>query len=130
MPTIEINEKFIQANDVIRLKNGNAILVTPPLDEGYWIYRVRLNQSQAIVVFPKFGLLGCGFAIEKDWNTNLPLACEAQEIYTHIKHNKRYADISDAECLAAIKALQEFVTDHESPASAKPTAGRPITDHE
>jgi hypothetical protein len=66
-----------------------------------------LYRDQAIVCFPKFGLIGCGFALEEDWNTNLPLGCSAEEIYAHIAHNKKYKHITEDECIAAIKLLQE-----------------------
>lgn len=109
MPTVEINNSFIQAKGTARFPNGGILMVTPPLDQNYWIYRVQLKHGQAIVAFPKFGMLGCGFAVEEDWNTNLPLACPANEIYNHIKHNKKHADISTAECIAAIEAIQQVV---------------------
>jgi hypothetical protein len=105
---IEVNEKFAKAKDSFQVGDG-ILLITPPLNEEYWAYRVPLKHGQAIVAFPKFGMLGCGFAKEKDWNTNLPLDCKAKEIFAHIKHNKRYRDIPDADCIAAIQALKDFV---------------------
>lgn len=84
-------------------------MVIPPINEDYWLYRVQLKHGQSVVVFPKFGVLGCGFALEEDWNTNLPLLSSSPErLFAHIKHNKRFDDISDDECIAAIAALQEF----------------------
>jgi hypothetical protein len=106
---IEINSRLVKDNNPIRVPGGPTILVTPPISESYWLYRVPLKHGQAIVVFPKFGLLGCGFAKEEDWNTNLPLQVDAKRLFAHIKHNKRFEDISDTECVAAIKLLQEFV---------------------
>lgn len=108
---IEVNTTFVKADDATNLNSNQVLMITPPLDERYWAFRVQLKHGQSIVVFPKFGLLGCGFAVEKDWNTNLPINCEAEEIYAHIKHNKGHKDISRAECLAAIKDLQEFIKD-------------------
>lgn len=104
---VEMNRDFVKAGDTFT--NGlEVLMITPPLDEDYWAMRVKLKHGQAIVAFPKFGTIGCGFAKEKDWNTNLPLmSCTAEEIYAHIKHNKRHRDISDEECLSAIRALQE-----------------------
>lgn len=67
-----------------------------------------LYKDQAIVIFPKFGTIGCGFAQEEDWNTNLPLSCDAEEIYNHIRHNKKYKQITDAQCLAAIRELRDW----------------------
>lgn len=105
---VEINANFIKAKDSFSTGNG-TLLITPPLDEDYWIYRVPLKHGQAIIAFPKFFVIGCGFAKETDWNTNLPISCEAEKIFAHIKHNKKYKDIKDADCIAAIKAIQEVV---------------------
>jgi hypothetical protein len=109
---IEVNSKFVKANDSIKVPGGPTLIITPPIGEDYWIYRVQLKHGQAILAFPKFGTIGCGFAIEEDWNTNLPLGCPAEEIFRHIKHNKGFADISDDECIAVIKALQNFCQTH------------------
>ncbi len=105
---IEVNEKFAKANDSFQVGQG-VVMITPPLDEEYWAYRVPLKHGQAIIAFPKFGMLGCGFAKEEDWNTNLPLDCPAKKIFAHIKHNKRYKDIPDADCIAAIQTLKDFL---------------------
>lgn len=51
------------------------MMLTPLIDEGYWKYRVMLSDTQAIVGFPKFFTVGIGFAVEEDWNTNLPHTC-------------------------------------------------------
>jgi hypothetical protein len=83
--------------------------ITPPIDEGYWTYRVRLSDAQAIVGFPKFGMVGIGFALEEDWNTNLPSGCSAEEIYEHIAHNKGDDLITREDCVAAIRMIQEAV---------------------
>ncbi len=107
--TVEVNSRFEKAADTVELGGGSVAMITPPLDENYWIARVMLHKDQAIVCFPKFGIIGCGFAQEKDWNTNLPLSEPAEAIYSHIKHNKKYAKITDKECLEAIRALQACV---------------------
>lgn len=104
--TVEMNENFKKAKDTIYTGAG-TILFTPPLDGDYWIFRVRLYEDQALLVFPKFGILGCGFAQEADWNTNLPIKCPAEQIYAHIKHNKKYKQISEQDCLDALIALQK-----------------------
>lgn len=83
-----------------------AALLTPPIDEDYWAYRVRLTDTQAIVAFPKFFTVGIGFAREEDWNTNLPYTCDAEEIFQHIEHNKGDDAISDEDCIAAIRMIQ------------------------
>ena len=111
---VEVNAAFEKANDIIDT-GGTLLMVTPPLTEDYWIARVVLHRDQAIVCFPKFGTIGCGFAQEEDWNTNLPLGEPAEEIYAHIKHNKKYAEITDQQCLEAIRALQACVPHRKRP---------------
>ena len=105
---VEINARFAKAKDSFEHKGG-LVLITPPLDEDYWLYRVPLKRGQSIVAFPKFGLIGCGFAKEeKDWNTNLPINCDAVKIYEHIRVNKG-PGITRQQCIDAIKAIQEVV---------------------
>lgn len=82
------------------------IMMTPSLGEDYWAYRVRVAEGQAIVAFPKFATIGIGFAVETDWNTNLPWTCGAQEIFDHIGHNKGHDSIADEDCIEAIKLIQ------------------------
>jgi hypothetical protein len=84
---------------------GPAIL-TPPIDEEYWEYRVVVSEGQAIVGFPKFGTIGIGFAVEDDWNTNLPYTCTTAQIFKHIKRNKGDASIPDLRCVLAIGLIQ------------------------
>src|SRR5258708_977625 len=76
------------------------VMMTPPIDEDYWAFRVRLSEKQAIVGFPKFFTVGIGFAREEDWNTNLAYTCTADEIYDHIAHNKGDDSISRDDCLS------------------------------
>lgn len=85
-------------------------MMTPMVNEDYWAYRVRLTDTQAIVGFPKFATVGIGFAIEEDWNTNLPYTCTAEEIYDHIEHNKGDEEISREDCLTAIRMIQTMAT--------------------
>lgn len=89
--------------------NLAGVMVTPPIDEDYWSYRVQVGVGQAIVGFPKFLTIGIGFAQESDWNTNLPYTCSAEEIYNHIKHNKGDNSISRETCLTAIRMIQDAV---------------------
>lgn len=86
-----------------------GMLLTPPIDEGYWSYRVKLSETQAIVGFPKFSTIGIGFAQEEDWNTNLPSTCDAEKIYDHIAHNKGDDSISRDDCITAIRMIQDAV---------------------
>lgn len=80
---------------------------TPPINEDYWAYRVRVADGQAVVGFPKFSTIGIGFAVEDDWNTNLPYTSDAEEIYEHIEHNRGDESISREVCVAAIRLIQD-----------------------
>lgn len=86
---------------------GGTIMLTPPVGEDYWIYRVPVSDKQAIVGFRKFGVTGIGFQHEEDWNTNLPSSSSAEDIYNHIKHNRLGADKKT--CIAAIRLIQSAV---------------------
>jgi len=106
---LQINEKAIQ--DPTRSLAEKGILMTPPLNEEFWLLRVPVSDKQAIVGFPKFNQIGIGFQVEgEDWNTNLPSNCPAEEIYAHIECNKG-EDPTREDCIAAIKMIQEFVTE-------------------
>lgn len=94
---------------------GNGIAVTPALDENYWSYRVRLTDTQAVLGFPKFWTIGIGFAVEEDWNTNLPYTSDAAEIADHIGHNKGDDSISDDDVIAAIRLIQAAVAEDGGP---------------
>lgn len=84
-----------------------AISLTPPVNEDFWGYRVQLGHGQAVLGFPKHGTVGVGFALEDDWNTNLPYRCETDYVVSHILHNKRYECISDEDVRAAVLLVQE-----------------------
>jgi len=90
-----------------------TVLITPPIDEDFWIFRVPLSDKQAIVGFPKFFTIGIGFQVEEDWNTNLPYTADAKKIFNHISHNKWDDSISDADCIAAIRIVQEAATKYQ-----------------
>lgn len=83
--------------------------MTPPLGEDYWMFRVRVSPTQSLIAFPKFFTVGIGFAVEEDWNTNLPYTCGAEEIYEHIAHNAGDDSITREDCVAAIRLLQDAV---------------------
>ena len=107
--TVEMNKAFVPDESTVIETPTRTILVAPLVNEDYWIARVVLYKDQAILAFPKFMTVGCGFAQEEDWNTNLPLGCPAEMIYRHIKKNKKYDEITDEACLEAIQALQAAV---------------------
>jgi DNA-dependent RNA polymerase auxiliary subunit epsilon len=115
---VEYKKGFQPSNDTF--KAGNAvIMITPDLNEDYWIMRVKLHKDQSLVAFPKFGLIGIGFAQESDWNTNLPYQVEAERLYVHIRKNKKYRSISKATCLEGIKLLQEACANYEKEKKAE-----------
>lgn len=83
------------------------MMLTPPVGEDYWTYRVRVTDGQAIVGFPKFHTIGVGFAVEEaSWNTNLPFTCGAEEIYEHIADNAGDDAITRETCVEAIRLVQ------------------------
>lgn len=105
--TLEYNEKYIPDLTGMGVVHGVSILVTPPIDEDYWVMRVPVSENQAIVAFPKFCTYGIGFQHEDDdWNTNLPYQCDTEEIYNHIRCNKGDKRITKACCMEAIRILQ------------------------
>jgi len=110
MKTVEFNTKFKHANDA--LTNGKSIvMITPPVGQDYWLFRVKLFKDQAIIAFPKFGTIGIGFAIEDEsWNTNLPYCFYPEKIYDHIKINKKYDEITKEDCIQAIKLVIKHST--------------------
>jgi len=85
---------------------AGPVMITPPINDDYWAWRVKLSDAQAIVGFPKFMTIGIGFAQEEDWNTNLPYTCETEEIFRHIAHNKGDDSISDDACRTAIDMVR------------------------
>jgi hypothetical protein len=104
---LEYNSNVVPDNGNL----GNGVLMTPPIDENFWMMRVPVSDSQAVVCFPKFGTIGIGFQVEDDWNTNLPHTKRAADIFDHIAHNKGDDAISDADCIAAIEMLQAAIKD-------------------
>ena len=114
MPLVlEVNEKHV--DQTARL---GCVVVCPPVNEDYWLFRVPVSKNQAVVGFRKFSTIGIGFQHEEDWNTNLPYQCEAEKIYDHIKHN-RGGNIKRDKCLAAIRLIHE--------AAAKVMGNGPLT---
>lgn len=104
---IEVNSKAVKEDSNFVTPSGGLVMVTPAIDESFWLMRVPVSKKQAIVCFPKFFTIGCGFQVEEDWNTNLPLGCPTDQIFDHIAHNKGDKKISDADCRQAIDMLRE-----------------------
>lgn len=100
---LEVNGNFPGHADSL-----DGIVVTPPIDEDFWLFRVPVSDKQALVLFPKFTIYGIGFQVEEaDWNTNLPYGEWPERIYAHIEHNKGDDSIPDERCVRAIEMLQE-----------------------
>jgi len=105
---LEVNPKGLPKNADVEALKSKGISITPPVGEDWWLYRVAVGGEQAVVAFPKFGLIAIGFQKEKDWNTNLPASLDAEEIYNHIQHNK--TDIPKKEdCVRAIRMIQDHI---------------------
>jgi hypothetical protein len=116
---VEYKEGFQPSNDTIKT-NGGIIMFTPSINSEYYIMRVVLYKDQALVAFPKFGLIGVGFAIEEgSWNTNLPYEVPAERLYKHIRCNKKYRAITKQTCLEGLKLLQEACKQYEKDKAEK-----------
>ena len=119
MKTVEFNSKFQRAEDTFCLAKS-VVMITPPVGQDYWLFRVQLFKDQAIIGFPKFSTIGIGFAVEdKDWNTNLPYSFDAGKIYNHIHSNKKYKAISKTDCIQAIELIAEQCEAFEKLTKAK-----------
>lgn len=103
---IEINSKAVK-EDTNFGNDKTMVMITPAIDEDYWLLRVSVSEKQAVVCFPKFFTIGCGFQVEEDWNTNLPISCPTDEIFNHIKHNKGDKRIKNDDCRKAIDLLRQ-----------------------
>lgn len=98
---VEVFEKHLQET-----QNAN-VLIGGTCDEEDILFKIKLHKEQALIAFPKFTTIAIGFAEEEDWNTNLPYTSDAEEIYNHIKVNKKYKEITKQNCIKAIKWLQK-----------------------
>ena len=108
---LEVNQRYIDP-EKSKFQLGRAtVLVTPPLDEDYWQFRVKVDKDQAIVGFPKFSSIGIGFSKEDDYNTNLPSDTPTNKLWNHIKRNKYFTSIPDEICIRAIKMVQKAATE-------------------
>lgn len=108
----------VNKTPIVNTGGGGMVMLTPPIDEDYWSYRVKLGKrGQAIVGFPKFFTTGIGFAIEdRDPNTNLPWTTDARAILEHIRVNKGRG-IPDADCIEAIEMIQAAIEEDGADAS-------------
>jgi hypothetical protein len=113
---LEYNDKCEDATGLMLHptdEGGDLFLICPDVGPEYWVFRVKLVKDQAIVAFPKFGLLGIGFAEEgENWNCNLPIDCrhtdeDFAEIWHHIKRNKKYPSITKKMVIEALKLIRK-----------------------
>lgn len=96
----------------VALPNGqinDRLIITPPIDNDFWLFRIQLHEDQYLNAFPKFMTIGIGFAQEEDWNTNLPYKTQAKIIANHIWHNRKHKEITKAKLIKAIKIIQEEI---------------------
>jgi hypothetical protein len=124
MKTVEFNSRFQPADDTFIIGKSVA-MITPPIGQDYWLFRVKLFKEQAIVGFPKFGTIGIGFAVEdENWNTNLPYSYSPEHIYSHIQENKKYDEITKDDCIEAIALVirhsKTFMSKGKQEQSRKP----------
>lgn len=123
--TLERRDEPDQTKSLSVKDSSVTLVLTPPVSEDYWSYRVRFNDRQALIAFPKFDTFGIGFAREEDWNTNLPYTCHTLEIVSHIWHNvdsEKPAsedgfdpddNITILDVFAAVEAIQQAIArDH------------------
>ena len=109
---VEYKKGFEPSKDTI--DTGSVLIMfTPAIDKDYYIMRVKLYKDQSLIAFPKFNLIGVGFAIESDWNTNLPYQTDTERLYEHIKINKKYRAITKQMCLEGLKLLQAACKKYE-----------------
>jgi hypothetical protein len=98
------------ATDVIPVPYAvGEIFMSPVVEEEYWSYRVRLSATQAVVGFPKYSGIGIGFAVEEDYNVNLPYSTHESDIFWHIIRNKGDDSIPDDDVRAAISMIRSAV---------------------
>jgi hypothetical protein len=103
---LEFRNEFNKEQGIFQV-GGGVVMMTPMLDEDYWVFRIQLHKDQSLLAFPKFWTMGIGFAKEEDWNTNLPYTCTTYEIYKHILKNKKYKEITAKGLMQAIETLQK-----------------------
>lgn len=104
--TLLANSNEIEDPGIFQVGKIN-VMITPPVgDEDYWLFKVMVSDSQALVGFPKFMQIGIGFQQEEDWNSNLPSTTEAEDIFNHIKDNKGDDSIPNERCIEAIEMIR------------------------
>ena len=108
---LDVNEKYVRESPSVRLGNA-VVMVNPPVGVDYWVFKVRLYEDQAMIAFPKFGQMGISFLREERRNINLPAMSSAEDIWEHIKPNKKYMQITKKMGIKAIQMLQGACKEH------------------
>jgi len=111
---LELNSKKVpNRTGVYGSKDGGPVgFASPDVDEDYWVVRVPVSKTQAVVGFPKYFTIGIGFQHEKaDSNVNLPFCSSVDRIYLHIEKNRDGA--SPDRCKKAIRMIQDAVVEHK-----------------
>ena len=104
---LKINNKAVAIFITKMNQNKNArILLGTAAKEEEILFRIKLFKGQELIAFPKFSSIAISFLLEEDWNTNLPYNCNEEEIYDHIKCNKKYKEIKKEDCIKAILMLK------------------------
>lgn len=114
---LEFRDGYHGKNHTFKVGN-TTVMMTPMIDEDYWVFRVKLHEDQAVIAFPKFSTMGIGFAQEEDWNTNLPYRCQTKNICAHIWENRKYEEITRPMVMKAIQMLQKaskYYMENEKP---------------
>lgn len=109
-PVLEINPDCVDKTTHM-FSGNNHIMISPAVDEEYWLFRVKLCKDQAVLGFPKCGMVGVGMAkeVHPNSNTNLPIHSNSspekngKHIAQHIKCNKKYKSIT-------IKMIEDAAT--------------------
>jgi len=108
---VEVNTSLLKDNSAFKI-GSSLVMMTPPINSDYWLFRVHLFKDQYVQAFPKFTTLGIGFALEDDWNTNLPYSQTPDDLYNHIEHNKKYDEITREMAIEAIALLSAACADY------------------
>lgn len=112
---VELNPKYVEVAGKYQDSLLGVVVVTPEISEDYWLLRVPVSASQAVVCFPKCCTIGIGFQYGISSNRNLPADVLAQHIYEHIRDNNLFIEEFDPEtdpwevCVKAIRLLQREV---------------------
>lgn len=108
MYNVEVRRDVLLKDNQFNVGNIQ-IITTPDINEDYWLFRISMHKDQYLNAFPKFGTIGIGFAVEEDWNTNLPYTCDTVQIADHIWDNRKYDEISKDALIANIAKLQSII---------------------